>query len=218
MEEDLKKIKRKTREEKIKNWHINKRGFSWSQLISFEDYIDQWFTKYVLEESIKLTRLEKDRMSFGNLVGASFATENPMVPGIVIYPEMEYELRVPYNDITLVGYIDSYDPDKKLLREYKTSSNPNKWNQKSVDEHGQLTMYAFMLKLKENVSPEDLTIHLDYIPVEETFDGMALTKPVTFHTFETKRTMNDIVQFGVRINKALKQMEEYVKNYDLSTL
>jgi len=191
-------------------WDKNKKPLSWSALSSFRYDPEQWYKKYVLNQKQKAT----PKMEFGNTVGESLATEAPLVGGVVTYPVMEYELKVPFGDIYLLGYIDSYNTEKKLMREYKTSCNPKKWNQKSVDSHGQLTMYAFMLYLQHGIKPEDLTIHLDYIPVEENFDGtMSVCKPHKVYTYETKRTLRECLLFGTEINKTVKEMESYAQNH-----
>lgn len=192
-------------------WNKHAKPLSWSAISSFKYDHEQWYKKYVLGEKQKVS----PQMTFGNTVGESLATDNPMVKKIVRYKHMEYKLLVPFNDIELVGFIDSYDNEKKLLREYKTSSSTKKWNQASVDDHGQLTMYALMLFIQDKVVPETLTIHLDYIPVEETFEGeMIISRPHTINTYKTQRTTKDILEFGASIKQVVKEMEEYAINHE----
>lgn len=192
------------------------RDLSWSQISSFNYNKDQWYKRYFLGEETK----KSIQMEFGTLLGESFANGTPLVKDIIMYPEMEYKLRAKVGNIWLVGYADSYDPVNKRLREYKTSSSTKKWNQTVVDDPsidkagGQLTMYALILMLQDKVKPEELTIHLDYIPVEETFEGeMIITPPVTINTFETKRTTKDCLMFGSEILKIRKEMEKYINTY-----
>ena len=191
-------------------WNKHAKPLSWSAISSFKYDPEQWYKKYVLGEKQKTS----PQMLFGNTVGESFATKKPMVKDIVRYKRMEYELKVKFDDIELIGYIDSYDPKKKLLREYKTSSSTKKWNQTSVNAHGQLTMYALMLFIQDKVKPEDLTIYLDYIPVEETFEGgMIISNPQKIYTFPTKRTTRDILAFGAYIRQVVQEMEEYAATH-----
>lgn len=186
-----------------------KRPVSWSCLSSWEWNKNEWYEKYVLN----VVQAPTPAMIFGNVVGESFCTDEPMVPDIVTYSHMEYELRPKLGDINLVGFVDSYCPKDKLLREYKTSKNANRWSQKSVDEHGQLTMYALLLYLQDKVKPEELTIHLDHIPTVEGGDfQIEIADPVTINTFETKRTLTDILKFGDYITKTHKEMLEYTPN------
>lgn len=183
------------------------RPVSWSCLSSWEWNKDSWYTSYVLGERDPAT----PAMLFGNEVGESFCTKDSMVPGIVTYPKMEYELKGKLGKIKLIGYADSYHPKKKMLREYKTSQNAQRWTKKSVDAHGQLTMYALLLHLQDKVHPEELTIHLDHIPTVENGDfTVSLVDPITINTFETKRTMKDILEFAVYIKYVHEQMCEYV--------
>ena len=204
--------------EKIKIWE--NREMSWSQISSFNYNPQKWYDRYISQEEVDKT----PQMEFGTLIGESFANGTPLVKDIVMYPEMEYKLRAKVGSIWLVGYADSYDPINKKLREYKTSSSTKKWNQEVVDDPsidkvgGQLTMYALLLMLQDKVKPEDLTIHLDYIPVEETFEGeMILTPPVTINTFETKRTTKQVLMFGAEILKIRKEMEELIHLHTINT-
>jgi hypothetical protein len=131
---------------------------------------------------------------------------------------MEYEVRTKLGTIELVGFFDSYNcgdkkccvPNERRLEEYKTSSNPNKWNQQSVHEHGQLTYYAMLMYLRDKVTPESISMRLHYIPVGEEQDfSMRVTGK--HQTFETKRTMKEVFKLMVEIKTRRKQMEAYAK-------
>lgn len=180
------------------------RPLSWSQLSSFKYRPSQWYKKYVLGEEEPPSK----EMLFGKLVGESFCSDTPMAP-VVRYSHMEYKFEATLDGITMIGYADSYDPEKKLLREYKTSRKKGYWNHKKVNEHHQLTMYCLMLYLSEKIKPEDVTIHLDYIPVHIECGEMAIVDPVEIHTFKTKRTMTDILKFANEIRTIRAEMLEY---------
>lgn len=180
------------------------RPMSWSAISSFNFSKEQWYKKYVLKEE-QPTSIE---MEAGKKIGESFCTPNPMAP-VIVYPEMEYKLEAKIDDILLVGYADSWHPEKKLLREYKTSRKKGYWNQQSVNLHGQLTMYAMMLFLSEKIRPEDITIHLDHIPVHIIDGKVEVVQPVIINTFETKRTMVDILKFMNYIKETRQNMLIY---------
>ena len=193
------------------------RPLSWSAISSFRYNHEQWYQKYVLKKE----QPKSKAMEFGSKVGDSFATSDKLAP-VVTYKVMEYKVEANLLNkdtkevIKMVGFIDSYDPEKKLLREYKTSANDKKWTQKTVDDHlvggGQLTMYCLMLYLSEGVKPEEITIHLDYIPVQETgfFELEVLKDKVK--SFQTKRTLRQVLEFGAYIHKTLREMEEYCQS------
>lgn len=197
----------KKRKAQIEKW--KDRPFSWSQISSWQYDKSQWAFKYILGNVDEAN----NAMRFGSLVGESFTTDDPMVPHIIRYPEMEYELTPKMNDIKLIGYLDSWHPDEKKLREYKTSQNSSRWNQKSVDEHGQLTMYALLLLLQDKIMPEDIEMHLDYIPVKENgaFE-LELVDPNKIFSFETRRTTEQALTFGSDIVQIRKAMEDYAIN------
>lgn len=193
-----------TREQQIVKW--KKRPMSWSQISSWGYDKKQWFDKYILDKSEPANAA----MLFGNVVGQSFETDTPMVPDIPRQEHMEYELNINMNNIPLIGFIDSWGPKSLILEEYKTSQNANRWDQKSVNEHDQLTMYALMLLLQDNVTPDKIEMRLHYIPVREngSFE-MELVDPQLFHTYSTTRTMNRCLEFGTYIQELRKTMELY---------
>lgn len=203
-------VTKKEIEKLIAAW--KKRPYSWSQHSSFDYDKDQWFLSYVL--GVKGD--PSPAMLFGNVVGQSLATNKPMAD-VPRQPHMEYEIKVKLDDFSVLGYFDSYNcgrcdicSDMKQLEEYKTSGNTNKWNQKSVDTHGQLTYYCMLLYLRDKVKPEDVAIRLHYIPVEEdaSFEMAVVGKP---QSFNTKRTMTDVLRLMVEIKKRRKEMERYAR-------
>lgn len=198
----------KKRQAQIEEWQ--ERPFSWSQISSFEYDKEQWFRKYILGEE----EPPNAAMLFGNVVGDTLGTENSMVPDLPMPGIKEYELKPKFNGFTLIGYCDAWCPDTKLLTENKTSQNKNRWNQVAVDRHHQLTMYALMLMLQDNVMPEHMTMVLHYIPVEEGGDfQLTLTDPNVFHSWETKRTNEEVLKFGASLKRLRDEMEKYACNH-----
>ena len=185
-------------------WNKNNKPISWSSISSFRYDKDKWYRSYVLG----IKDPPSKEMEFGSYIGKKLETDSAFLPEVPRQSTMEYKLHCPFGDIEIIGYCDSYG--ELVLREYKTSSNKNRWTQQSVDEHGQITMYLLMLYITQNIKPEDVKVVLTYIPVEDTFDnGMQLNKSIPIGHFETKRTIKDIIMFGVEINKTVKEMENY---------
>ena len=190
----------------IEKWEA--RPYSWSQHSSFKFNKQQWFNKYVLgiESPASIA------MIFGNTVGDTLGTPTSMVPKLTYHPKAikEYELKPKLNGVELIGYCDFYTPEIIHLDENKTSANPKKWTRKSVHQHGQMDMYALMLMLQDNVTPEKLTMALHYIPVDETEDGdLYLATPDIFHSFPTSRTLQQVLAFGNEIHSVRAEMKAY---------
>lgn len=189
------------------------RSVSWSQLSSFKYSKDQWANKYIYGH----TESANNGMLYGNVVGDSLGTPESLVPNLNPYLVgiKEYELKVKLNKHQLVGYCDHYCPNTLTLNENKTSQKLTRWDQTEVDNHGQLTMYALMLYLKEGTKPENLNMWLNFIPVKEGGDfQLDLVSPDLFHRFQTKRTTMQCLQFGADIDKQLKEMEKYALSLD----
>ena len=184
---------------------LTHRPLSWSQISSFQYNPEQWYSRYILGEREAST----PAMEFGKFVGEKLASDSLYLPPIPRGERFEYKLEAKLGEIPLIGYIDSYTPHSTLL-EYKTHGK-NGWNQKRVDEHGQITMYCLMLHLIHKIKPKDLKITLVAIKTKENSDfsfSLADTPPITF---ETRRSMQDIMQFGNTIKKTLGDMEKFAK-------
>lgn len=196
-----------TIDERIEQWR--RRPYSWSQHQSFRDYDkEEWYSKYILGNPTPSNK----RMLFGSAVGKRIETDPTYIPQL---PRgvMEYGIEVMMDDIRLVGYMDAYEPVSKTIHEYKTSA-PTGWDQKKVDDHGQLTIYALLLMLKENTRPEDLTINLHHMHTEESGDfSIKFASPFTLNSYSTQRTTKDVLLMGAEIIKLRKEMEEYIKNH-----
>lgn len=197
--------------DKIKIWKA--RPYSWSQHSSFDWDKEQWFSSYVLG----IRGEGSAAMAYGNVVGESIATDKPL-SGVPRQVHMEYEVRAKLGDIDLIGFFDSYScgearccpPVEKRLEEYKTSTNVTKWNQKSVDEHGQLTFYAMLMYLRDKVRPEDIHMRLHWIPTAEQQD-FSIAVSGKHKTFPTMRTMKEVFSLMVAIKKRRKEMEAYAR-------
>jgi phage FluMu protein Com len=187
------------------------RPFSWSNFSSFRDYDkEEWYNNYILGKKAP----PNARMTFGSLVGKRIETDPTYIPQLPREGTLEYEVKVMMGDIELVGYMDAYCPDKKIINEFKTSSKAG-WSQKKVDVHDQLTFYALLLYLKYKTKPEDLTIRLHHLHTCETGDfNIAFCKPFTIDTYITKRTTKQVLMFASEIIRLRKEMEEYILTHE----
>lgn len=183
------------------------RALSWSQISSFEYSPEQWYQKYVLGIESK----DSPEMIFGKTVAESFETDSPLAP-VIRYSSMEHELKGNFGGIPVIGYMDTYEPGGFKMREYKTGKKS--WDQKRADSHGQIDMYLLMLYMGEKIRPEEMMCHIDWMPTQQNGDfTISFIEPLVIHTFETRRTMKDILTFGSRILQTRKMMEEYAKNH-----
>jgi len=187
---------------------LKKRPLSWSAISSFEWDKSQWYDTYILGK-----RQESREMSFGSKVGKQIEKDPTYIPEIIRHSKMEHPFKCVFNGIPLVGYADSFcNKSFKKLLEIKTGKK--QWTKKRVDEHGQLDMYLLMNYVVNKIKPEDVEITLVWLPTEETKDfKIDFVKPFRVEKFSTKRTMADILKFGVRINRVVKEMELYVQEH-----
>lgn len=183
------------------------RPLSWSAISSFEYDREEWYAKYVLGKKQNATAA----MTFGKEVAEAIEAGNPPAK-LTVLRDVEHELHTVFDGIPLIGFIDTYEPGKRV-GEYKTGKRP--WTQKRVDEHHQLTMYLLCLFLRDKIHPEKLEVFLEWMPTRENGDfSVSIIDPNKVHHFKTKRTMTDILRFGSHIKKVYKEMEEYCQNHD----
>ena len=211
---------------------LSNRPLSWSALSSFEWSPEQWYETYLLGK-----RQESPELAFGSYVDKKIQTDPKFLPKLPRYPLMQHKMKAVFNGIPLVGLPDglSFD-DKKaknpmkykvfwsdgfLLSDFKTGKKA--WDKDRADETGQLSMYLFLIYIIHKMPPEKFRCFIHWLPTVKV-EGGDFSVKVDFvegidedggvKTFETKRTMQDLLAFGARINKTVKEMEEYVRNHE----
>lgn len=202
--------------QKLQKFHD--RPLSWSSINSFLYNRKKWYAKYIEDyEEPKTPELE-----FGSKVGKLLETDTTFLPQIVRESKMEYqfEFTIPGTNIKCIGYGDTFcEITLKKLGEYKTGVKI--WDQKRVDEHGQLTMYTLGNYIQNNVKPEDVDIVLWWMPTDKTEDEN-FNSTIDFvpdienniKMFKTKRTTVQALQFASIIKSTYVLMENYIKNHD----
>ena len=187
------------------------RAFSWSQITSFDYSPEQWFNKYFLGEE----QFETEELRFGKIIGERLASDPKFLPEVPRLSKFEHGFKVMFGKIKLVGYADSFcEKSKKVLYEYKTGVK--KWDQKRVDEHGQIDMYLLMNYITNKIRPEEMQVKLVWLPTKRKEDGdfkvtIDFVDGMKPQVFSTKRTMQDILNFGARINRVHKEMQAYAE-------
>lgn len=198
---------------------LKNRPLSWSAISSFEWDKEQWYRNYYLGQKDPMT----PELIFGAKFALSCEKKKPLAP-VTMLSEMEHAFKVVFNGIPLTGFADTYcRTSKRKIGEYKTGVKA--WDQKRVDQHGQITMYALMNYISHRIKPEDTKFFLEWIPtrkiMQENGDYSKFDYTIGFEsdppevrTFHTKRTMKDILTFGNRINNTIEEMERYVQQHD----
>lgn len=188
------------------------RPLSWSSLSSFWWDKEEWFNKYVLHFEQTIT----NEMEFGKLFAKSIEEGTCQVPELMqhLTGKKEHPFNAMFGKIPLVGYADDFDPITfKRLEEVKTGKKP--WTQTRANDHGQFDMYLLMNYITNKIKPEEVACRLHWLPTQQNGDfSISFIQPVRVHTFTTKRTMKQILGFGMKINKTYREMEEFVKNHN----
>lgn len=200
----------------LKTIYHKDRPLSWSAISSFEWNPAQWYAKYVAKELPEIT----PELEFGSMIDKRIQDDPTYLPDLVRYPILQHEMTGTFNKIPLLGYADTFraplgchkhcdDMWQPAIRDYKTGRKP--WDQKRADETGQLTMYLFMLYLRDKIQPEDVECYIDWLPTHYVDGKIAFVKEGEIHTFKTKRTMQQVLAFGQRIKDVYAAMEAYAE-------
>lgn len=188
------------------------RPLSWSQISSFEYDPEQWYRRYVLG----IQDEPNAEMLFGKKVADSIEDGTCTIPTLLenLQKRKEYPFKVQFGEIQLVGYADAFcEETLRKLDEVKTGQKP--WDQKRVDDHGQITMYCLLNYITHKVPPEEVDCTLHYIPTQKGGDfNISFVEPIVVQRFKTKRTMADILNFGSRIKRVYQEMEAYANSHD----
>lgn len=205
------------KEQQIEKW--KKRPMSWSQLALWDWSKEDWYNKYILG----IPQSSSPELEFGKKIGKRLETDPSYLPQISRHNKMEHPFNVNFSGILLTGFADSFCTiTNKKLAEFKTGVK--KWDKKRVDGHHQLTMYALMHYITTKVKPEDVEIQLVWMPTQRKESGnfeveISFVEPIedNIKIFKTKRTMVDIVKFGMHIKEVYNKMQAYAEKYE-STL
>lgn len=130
----------------------------------------------------------------------------------------EFQMNTTISNVPLLSYMDLYNEEKFVFREYKTGTIRNPWNPAKVYKHGQLVFYAVALRSLTGKMPE--YCHLDWIITDDSpktgsvFDrcgkGLRLTGNIksfkrVFDKRELDRMEEDIVRVANEISEAYKE-------------
>lgn len=187
------------------------RPLSHSQLSSWEYDKCAWFDNYILGQRTP----PNQEMLAGNRFGDMIGRENCPI-GLHNSGIPEYELYGEVDGIKMVGFVDIYNPDTKVLHENKTSPNQTRWTQSKVDQHNQLTMYAMLLEQQDGTKPEDVTMFLNFIPLRLVGITYQLHDPIVWKQYPTARTKKHVQNYKDYIKRTVEEMDRYIEMRRLS--
>ena len=150
---------------------------SWSQIQLFERSPELYVRKYISGED----EPESEAMRLGkNLAQALEIQEKTgdqaldnLLTVFPVYPQREFKIEAHLEgmEVPLYGILDGFDEKQLRIGEYKSGRF---WDQKMVDESGQLKMYALMVWLKYQKMPSEVMLHWAKTEYNET-DGLVFT-------------------------------------------
>jgi len=185
---------------------------SYSQMILWERDKEQYRRRYFdgiqqptnqyLETGKKLA----DRLETGIESGDEFIEYLALF--MPKYPATEFEIQAEWDGISILGRLDGFSNKGKIIGEYKTGKC---WNQNMVDKSDQLTFYSALVWLKYGRLPSKIFLHWAKTEIDE-FGILRINGEI--RTFETTRTLSDIILLRGRIVKCWTGIKEMSKKYN----
>ena len=192
---------------------LKKRPLSWSAMSSFTWHPvrgpEQWYRRYVLgvEEE------PSEELKFGKMIDEKLQADPTFLPHIPRYPILQHEMKAMFGKIPLIGYADAFRLKPPAVRDYKTGVKI--WDQERADETGQLTFYTLLLWLTKKIKPEDVQLFIDWMPTKKDGDfTISFIDEKDVKTFETKRSLMQVLEFGKLIRQTVMEMEQYARLHD----
>lgn len=180
---------------------------TWSSMSSFLYYDkEKWYRNYVLG----IRDEPNNAMRIGIEVGERIVSDPNFIPTLERPEIFEHNLKGKLGNVEILGHLDGSYPNLPGIDEFKTSTNKDRWDQKKVDEWGQITFYCLLYHLNFKILPEKLRLRLWSIPIAEHGDFSYTVGIPTVYT--TKRTLHDILKFGLLIRRTHMEMEEFIKS------
>lgn len=192
--------------------------FSWSQLNLWEKSKNEYIKRY-FEGKKGFTTKE---MFYGSKIGKALETQNffdlsqnEQSAVVQIDRADAYEKKIILSKevtglgVDLLMYIDAVF-DSGGIDEYKTGKKA--WDQKRVDEHGQLDFYAYGYYLETKTIPE---VNLHWIETENVKDKIQATGRV--EKFTRVITMDDIKAIEKRIAYVVEEISTAYTNWKFSS-
>lgn len=184
---------------------------SWSQLNLWEKTPDKYKDYYLYDEKMPINRgmaygkkmadaLEHDKDT-GD-VGLDLAMSKLPKAG-----KMETEIDWEVMGVPIFGKMDSAEEKNlSLIDEYKTGKEKS-WNQNKANQSaqgGQICFYSASIYFKKKKIPK---ARLSFVPTIKNESGQVEATGEVI-TFEVQSTMKDVLEMGVRMKKAWKEIGE----------
>lgn len=131
--------------------NLPKKYLSYSQLNLWLKNKDNYRAKYYRGEPSH----ENPEMIFGKKIAKILEDpkEHPILSTVPRYSISEHGIKTVVDEVPVLGYIDSFDPETKAFIEYKSghlnSKGESPWNKVNVRKHEQLPFYSLLIEVTE---------------------------------------------------------------------
>ena len=153
------------------NLRLPKQYFSYSQFSLWLKNKDGYRKRYYLNEK----QIETPEMLFGKKI-AKILEDKRRLRKVKRYSRSEYPIKCFLENVPVIGYIDSFDPEQKRFIEFKTGHT--EWDAVRVAKHEQLPFYSLLIETahKEVTDLCSLVwLQTRFTTIKRKFDGIQLS-------------------------------------------
>lgn len=186
---------------------------SWSQIQLFERSPEWYAKKYLTGEEEPVSEATRLGKTLATALEVQQTTGDDALDRLVAlfpgYPQREFKLEAVLDgvEVPLYGILDGFDEERLRIGEYKSGRF---WDQKMVDESGQLKMYELMVWLRYQTLPSEVMLH--WARTQYNDDGvLEFTGEIT--SFKAKMTPDDLNIFTLRVREAWNGIKEIYQRY-----
>lgn len=207
--------------------NLPKKYLSYSAISLWEKNKDGFRKKYYENVPQK----ETPEMIYGKKIAKLLETgrfiDHQILGKIPRYSKPECKIEVMIEDVPVLGFLDSFNPETNAFIEYKTGRETidgrPRWDKVAVHKHEQLDMYSLLIK--EKYGSVDNLCHLVWLRTifeqkTKEFSGMTLTSDTPnvridghFEVFERRIFEYERQAIKDKIIKIAKEIEEDYEYY-----
>lgn len=147
-------------------YFLPKPYLSYSAISCFMQSREEFRKRYYENRPMFIT----PELTFGKKIGEMLENDDESLRHILRYDTAEQKLEFDVDGISILGYIDTFDSERKKVGEYKTGKVP--WTQGRVNKHLQLDIYSLGVEtVFGNVDDECVLVWLETEKVMKPANG-----------------------------------------------
>lgn len=182
---------------------LPKSKFSYSQWDLWNKSPKSYRKRYYYEGSYKLNT---PAIKLGREIARKLENKDPELRHIKQYSNPEHMIEYELLGITIISYIDTFNPKTNKFLEYKTGKHA--WTEKKVNKHKQLDFYSYMIQKVHGEVCDECELH--WIESTDKLRTRSIPPRLTgkVKVFKREITQEERDEIEESIIKAIKEIHD----------